>query len=123
MFLLYETDSFLGDITQQLERKGYNSFRIRYLKGIEFTIEEFISSIDEYARDKYFELLFHNDENIEISVSFGINGCVAMSQGKRKDIYNDTWPHYYFFKNKGYYQDTDLFIKTLEKTINSMREG
>jgi hypothetical protein len=120
VFLLYETDSFLKIVCDKLSNNGYINFIISYSDDENYNIEQFTDSINIYARSSEFLLKYFDDKNREYRVFFHKDGCKAGCKNEEseefslKNVVNNEQAKYDFFGNKGFYQNIDLFVSTIE---------
>lgn len=120
VFLYYEVKSFIKEICYRLERQGYQDFCVIYQSGVITSIEEMNEMLEEHIRSSYFELKCKDFNNDQYFLMFSQIGCKAKTkkegiESKYQDVINSEGMNYYFFGNKGYYQNIDLFLDTLER--------
>ena len=124
VFLFYETGKFLKNICYIFEEKGYQSFRISYSKDEIYDIEGFFDNIESYSQHKCFIMTCNDKNNKEYVILFEKTGCKAgkmdssLETSNLHDVVNSEQAIYNFFGNKGFYQKTDLFVRTVEECWN-----
>ena len=128
VFLFYETKAFFTSVTEKLSLHGYERFKL-YFDEIdeEFDFTDISGKINEYEKCKSFSVIGEKDDGSIINIYVEEEGCFAgcnIKPEKRlmKSVINSTHSRYDFWKNKGFYQDVDLFVNTVYECIKDLPE-
>lgn len=119
LFLLYELNAFLVVVTEKLTKKGFQDFEFIFENSRKFELNQFVESIKEVSLSSPFQMNCKKDKK-QFFVKFSPLGCCAGEINDETirysfDVINETHNKYDFFTNKGYYQNADLFVDTIEK--------
>lgn len=118
-FMLYETGSFIKVVCDKLALRGYLNFRINYTDDKSYTIETFLDTMDSYSKSDGFTLICNDKDKSKYIVQFKKDGCEAGSVNTKteelrlQNVMNEDQSVYYFWGNKGFYRDVDLFVSTI----------
>lgn len=119
VFLFYETKSFFASVSDKLTQSGFESFKI-YFNGSTngYDLSSVSEKITEYDNSNCFSIIASNNNGKVINIYVEEDGCFVGCDPKSnktamKSIINSTHSRYYFWGNKGFYQDVDLFVSTL----------
>lgn len=119
VFLLYENDAFQKKLGNRLLADGYSGFCLSYSNGGKYIIENFNSSINDFAVCELYSLMCYKDDK-EYIISFEKNGCKAGFRTQNEegysmgDVINLQNNKYCFLSNKGFYLNFDLFYSTVK---------
>ena len=118
VFMLYECGNFFCVVCDKLLQKGYEDFEVCYPSGEVYTVDDLLDSMSIFAKNTEFYIKCNNNED-EYIIVCQTDGCKAGFKNTDDkfviyDVVNEEQSKYNFLGNKGFYQNVDLFIKTVE---------
>lgn len=119
VFLFYETNAFFVNVAEKLAKQGYEDFKIFFDEDDSgFDLKDLLSHINEYDKCHYFSINGKKWDGTIINILVEDEGCfVGQSMKTNKDsmksIINASHSRYYFWGNKGFYQDVELFVNSV----------
>lgn len=123
IFLFYETEKFLQRLDSNLERTGCADFCVR-INNNTYPVNNFYKSFEQYVdvTEFFVEYVDKNKENRVLVFNQG--GCYTRkkidtcSDEVDNNVINDKVRKYYFFGNKGFYRDIELFISSVNNSYD-----
>ena len=124
VFLFYETKAFFVSVTEKLSKYGYDSFKINFTESEkEFKFEDIEGCIQEYSKCKKFSFIGKKNCGEIIYIYVEEDGCyVSKDKEPKKPVIDSYHTKYYFWGNKGFYRDVDMFINSVFVCLNKSNE-
>lgn len=119
VFLFYEVKTFISVICEEFSKMRYEDISFTYPEEACLTIEKFPDTIENFSKYKKFTIVCTDTKGKKHGIFFSKDGCKTGKQmengewGQIIEVGNDKQQHYQFFKNKGYYQNSELFLETV----------
>ena len=125
VFLFYETKAFFVRVTEKLSKNGFESFKINFIENdIEFNMEDIASSIKEYDKCEKFLIIGQKISGEIICIYVEEEGCFVshnrkIEKNSMNPVIDSEHSKYYFWGNKGFYRDVDMFVNSVISCLNT----